>query len=59
MVSVFLELFFIVVFESTENIILIFFENYFCCLNLMLRYLRGTMGKALCFKSGDTILTGC
>ena len=25
----------------------------------ILRYLRGTTGKALCFKGGDTILTGC
>ena len=25
--------------------------------NLILRYLRGTKGKALCFKGGDTILT--
>ena len=24
----------------------------------ILRYLRGTTGKALCFKGGDTILTG-
>ena len=24
----------------------------------ILRYLRGTKGKALCFKCGDTILTG-
>ena len=24
----------------------------------ILRYLQGTTGKALCFKSGDTILTG-
>ena len=25
----------------------------------ILRYLRGNAGKTLCFKGGDTILTGC
>ena len=34
------------------------YRKKFEAIKWILRYLRGTTGKALCFKGGDTILTG-